>query len=326
MIYNKVNLVSNDKLPERVNDFINDLVSVKGKSLNTAKTYSNDLLCLFRFLKASKNNLSNINLQDVDVTDINDRFIHNINKQDLTSYVSFLYQQGNSINDRRRQISAMRAFYKYLINDCSLIKINIADKIDMPQRQQNTEPIYLDIDESKKLINYVSKYTSNKERNHCIVDLFLGYGLRVSELCNINLNDIDNRNNELTVLGKGNKKRVLCLTDKTINIVNTWLNKRNSKIDKIDDKQALFISKSNQRITTRGVESLVKDWSKELDLGDKITPHKLRHTCATNKYKSGVDILQIKELLGHSDISTTQIYTHTDKENMRNACAVDPYQ
>ena len=182
-------------------------------------------------------------------------------------------------------------------------------------------PRYLSYDESIKLLENING--DFKTRDFCIIMLFLNCGLRVSELCGIDLGDI--KEETLRVLGKGKKERVVYLNEATSNAISSYLEER-SKITKIRQKdgKALFISRNGNRISTSTVKWLVKKYCNFAGLDSKISVHKLRHTSATLMYKNGVDVKAVQEVLGHEHLNTTEIYTHADSETLRVAAQANP--
>jgi site-specific recombinase XerD len=190
--------------------------------------------------------------------------------------------------------------------------------LDSP-RLKKSLPRYLDLDESIQLLESVDG--TNKERDYCILTLFLNCGLRISELVNLNVTDV--RDEQLRVLGKGNKERMLFLNGACQQAISDWLSVRGTQ--GIIDKNALFITRKHTRVTTAAVHKLVK---KHLLLAgldsSKYSSHKLRHTAATLMLQNGVDVRTLQEVLGHEHLNTTQIYTHVDNENLRAAARANP--
>ena len=183
------------------------------------------------------------------------------------------------------------------------------------------------MENSKKLLETTKNEESEfKERDYAIITLFLNCGMRLSELVGINIKSIDFSENRLTVIGKGNKERTIYLNKACVDAINNYLNVRPHDGVKADSRDALFLSKRKERISNRMVQEIVK---RELALSgldiDKYSVHKLRHTAATLMYQyGGVDIRALQVLLGHQNISTTQIYTHVENEQVRNAVKSNP--
>lgn len=185
-------------------------------------------------------------------------------------------------------------------------------------------PIYLTLDESVSLLSSLDTNNCNYLRDYCILTLFLNCGMRLSELCSIKIDKI--KGDTLTIIGKGNKERTVYLNDACISAINNYLSKRNDSKATDENKKYLFLSSRNTPINKRTVELLVKKHVKNAGLTNaKYTPHKLRHTAATLMYKHGnVDIRSLQSILGHENISTTQIYTHVDEEILREAANSNP--
>ena len=183
-------------------------------------------------------------------------------------------------------------------------------------------PKFLTLEESQRLLS--SATDSESVRDYCILTLFLNCGIRLSELIGINISDIDFTENKMRVLGKGNKERMIYLNKACLNALNEYIPIRSQQVG--TDEKALFISKQKKRISKRRVQQIVENALKAAGLSGKgITTHKLRHTAATLMYQYGdVDILTLKEVLGHSSISTTEIYTHLSNDVVRDAFESNP--
>lgn len=311
----------------RIKDFVNYLLANKGRAANTVMSYMNDLNLMLQFVVCSKNNIETTdeNVKNTDISKINDEFIQSITKADLKAFILFLsFTHNDSANTRRHRISAIKEFYKFLCNE-DIVENNIALLLELPKKETRN-PIFLTIEESKKLLTTIQECETDKfkERNYCIILLFLSQGLRISELCNIKLTDI--KRNTLTIIGKGNKQRFVYLQESCMKAIKSYLKTRNKREDRIRDKEYLFITRNNTQISTKQVEKMVSQYVELAGLSDKITPHKLRHTCATTMYTKGIDLLDIKETLGHSSLDTTQIYTHLVDEHRRNMAKINLYE
>lgn len=321
----KLNHIYNHALPERVNEFLNYLSTIKGKSINTINGYKIDLIMFFRFLKLYKGSISdNIEFEEIEIDDIDDRFLRKIKLADLYAFISFTEEYRNNGNyARARKVATLKSFFKFLYGKAKIIDDNPAVELETPKINKRN-PVYLTLEESKALLNAIDgRY---RERDYCIITLFLNCGLRLSELCSINISKI--KGDTLTVIGKGNKERTVYLNKACVDAIRSYLNVRNEKANKISEseKDALFLSKNYRRINKRTVEKMVKKYVKKAGLDStKYTPHKLRHTAATLMYKYGdVDIRTLQKILGHENVSTTQIYTHIDDERLRDAVKSNP--
>lgn len=263
-----------------------------------------------------------IDFEDIDIKDINDDFIKDITLSDLYAFLAFAENYRDNGNyARARKVATLRSFFKYLQGKAKIIDENPTLELEAPKINKRN-PIYLTLDESKKLLDSIEG--KNKERDYCIITLFLNCGLRLSELCSIDISKI--KGDTLTVIGKGNKERTIYLNKACEKSIEEYLKVRNANVDKIKDKDALFISRNNTRINKRTIEMLVKKYLNKANLdSNKYTPHKLRHTAATLMYKYGnVDIRSLQQILGHENVSTTQIYTHVDNEKLREAVKSNP--
>lgn len=312
-------------LPSFVNEFNNYLLSIKGKSINTVKAYTYDLTMFLKFIKIYKmTDASLSNWDEISVKDIDIDLIRSLKLQDLIAFVGYteLYRD-NSVYARARKIACIKSFFKYLFNVSKEIDKNPAEELESPKIAKRN-PTYLNLDESVQLLKSIDG--KNKERDKCIITLFLNCGLRLSELCSIDINMI--KDDTISIIGKGNKERTVYLNGACIRAINAYLIIREKEQDKVlsQDKNALFISNKHMRISQRSVERLVKKHIYEAGLDTtKYTPHKLRHTAATLMYKhGGVDIRSLQKILGHENVSTTQIYTHVDDETLREASLSNP--
>jgi integrase/recombinase XerD len=326
MKYN-IETISSQNMPDCASEFLNYLSTIKGKSPNTVQAYRFDLIMFFRFMKIYKGLSSkNIEFEQIDINDVDSIFIKNIKLTDLYAFISFAEnQRGNGSYAKARKVAVLKSFFKYLSGKARLINENPAVELESPKISKRN-PIYLTLEESKALLHSMDCDNRNFERDYCIITLFLNCGLRLSELCGIDVSKI--KEDTLTVIGKGNKERTVYLNDACLNAINQYLVLRNTryKLDDVKDKDALFISNKKCRINKRSVERIVKKYIGVAGLNkEKYTPHKLRHTAATLMYKHGkVDIRSLQKILGHENISTTQIYTHVDDEKLRQAVKLNP--
>ena len=313
-------------LPQLVIDFLNYLETIKGKSQNTISGYKIDLQLFFRFMKVYKEDIidTSIEFEEISIDDIDEQFINNIKLTDIYAFLSFVEKErNNSTYARARKVATLKSFYKFLFGKAKVIAENPTLELESPKISKR-HPVYLTLEQSLQLLSSLDKSNINYYRDYCILTLFLNCGLRLSELCSIEINKI--KNDTLTIIGKGNKERTIYLNDACIKSINDYLNKRdNSKIPD-ENKKYLFLSNRNKPINKRTVELLVKKHIVTAEILDNnYTPHKLRHTAATLMYKHGnVDIRSLQNILGHENISTTQIYTHIDDDKLRAAVQSNP--
>ncbi|NLM12026.1 MAG: tyrosine recombinase XerC [Clostridiaceae bacterium] len=307
--------------PELLKDFLNYMQTIKGKSVNTIQVYFYDLRVFLRFIKLHRNLLpESTDFDSIDISDVDEKLLKTVTLSDLYSYMSFVSNnRSNSAYARARKVASLRSFFKYLTNKAKVLDKNPALELESPKIVKRL-PRYLNVDESKKLLSSIDG--KHSIRNYAILTLFLNCGIRLSELVGINLDDI--RNNSLTVIGKGDKERTIPLNTACIEAINNYLKVR--PVEGVKDKKALFLSERKQRISKATVQHIVKKYIISAGLDPKrYSTHKLRHTAATLMYRYGqVDIRALQELLGHESISTTEIYTHLDEQQLRNAVDSNP--
>lgn len=323
----KFDFLEKSKHPKRVIEFLNYLENVKGKSLNTVKGYSVDLGLFFKFLKVYKgleNNIELEKIEEVEISDLGDNFIKDITLSDIYAFLAFLEKvRNNSAYARARKVATLKSFFKFLNSKIKLIDENPTVELESPKINKR-HPVYLTLDQSITVLNSMDKGNKNYYRDYCILTLFLNCGMRLSELCNIEIEKI--KGDTLTIIGKGNKERTVYLNEASIAAIENYLKNRNDSKATEEAKKYLFLSNKYRPINKRSVEILVKKHIENAGFKDqKYTPHKLRHTAATLMYKYGnVDIRSLQNILGHENISTTQIYTHVDDETLREAVKTNP--
>ncbi|MDK0708722.1 tyrosine recombinase XerC [Clostridium perfringens] len=323
----KFDFLEKSKHPKRVIEFLSYLENVKGKSLNTIKGYSVDLGLFFKFLKVYKgleNNIELEKIEEVEISDLGDNFIKDITLSDIYAFLAFLEKvRNNSAYARARKVATLKSFFKFLNSKIKLIDENPTVELESPKINKR-HPVYLTLDQSITVLNSMDKGNKNYYRDYCILTLFLNCGMRLSELCNIEIEKI--KGDTLTIIGKGNKERTVYLNEASIAAIENYLKNRNDLKATEEAKKYLFLSSKYRPINKRSVEILVKKHIENAGFKDqKYTPHKLRHTAATLMYKYGnVDIRSLQNILGHENISTTQIYTHVDDETLREAVKTNP--
>lgn len=313
-------------LPESVVDFLNYLETIKGKSPNTIKGYEIDLTLFFRFLKIYKGLITDDSLEfsEIDIRDIDNSFVRKIKLTDLYAFLSFAEKQReNGSYARARKVAALKSYFKFLNGKAKIIDDNPTLELESPKINKR-HPVYLSLDESVNLLSSLDKDNKNYYRDYCILTLFLNCGMRLSELCSIKLDKI--KGDTLTIIGKGDKERTVYLNEACLKAIDNYLAVRDTSKCTPEDKEYLLLSSRYKPINKRTVELLVKKHIFNSGLSnEKYTPHKLRHTAATLMYKHGnVDIRSLQSILGHENISTTQIYTHVDEEILRDAVNSNP--
>lgn len=317
--------------PEIIRDFLVYHETIKGHSRKTVDEYFLDLRTLFRFLKQKKGLVPNgTDFEEISIKDINLEFVRQITLSDIYEYLAYLARDrekqcrggrtkyGLTASSRARKIATIRSFFKYLTVKTKQLENNPVADLDSPKATK-TLPRFLSLEESTQLLFAVDG--KHKERDYCIITLFLNCGLRISELAGLDLTDI--RADSLRIYGKGGKERIVYLNDACADAINDYLNIR--KTIKTAETRALFLSSRKTRITKSAIHHMIKTHLASAGLdSDKYSAHKLRHTAATLMLRSGVDVRTLQELLGHEHLNTTQIYTHVESDSLREAAALSP--
>ena len=317
--------------PQLLLDFLSYHETIKAHSQRTVDEYYLDLRNFFRYLKQQRDPaLSQKRLDEIDIRDVDLTFISRITLTDIYSYLTYLsrdrVQHQNSENSnkglntasRARKLATIRSFFNYICNKRHLLEENPCKDVDTP-KQMKSLPRYLTLNESLSLLDAVDG--ANRERDYCILTLFLNCGLRISELIGLNISDI--HDDALRILGKGSKVRVVYLNQACKDALTRYLAVRRPITGR--DRDALFLSSQNKRISRSMVHTLVKKHLSAAGLdSEKYSSHKLRHTAATLMLQNGVDVKAVQEVLGHEHLNTTEIYTHIDNEALRVAAKANP--
>lgn len=313
--------------PESVRNFLVYNEAIKNKSSATVKEYYLDLITFFRYIKTIKGKISiEADFEKIDVSDIDISLINTINVNDLYSFLIYCKdKRNNNSTTRSRKVSTLRSYFKYLHSNLHIIDHNPAELLDAPKLKKAL-PKHLSLEDSLKLLNSViSADNPNKVRDFCIITLFLNCGMRLSELCNINVTDIMT-DGSLRITGKGNKERVIYLNEACLSSLHEYLKIRPNENIPAEHKNALFISRNKRRLSNKTVQHIVYSALEKAGLDGKgFSVHKLRHTAATLMYQhGGVDVRVLQNLLGHENLGTTQIYTHVSDEQVKHAVDSNP--
>lgn len=321
-----IQVLQNDDLPECLVDFLNYLETIKSKSQNTIYGYKIDIMLFFRFLYLYREKVDQdkVDFDDIKVNDIDDDFIRSIKLRDLYAFLSFTEKyRDNGSYARARKVATLKSFFKFLHGKAKIINENPALELESPKINKR-HPIYLTLNQSIHLLESLNTKDKNYARDYCILTLFLNCGMRLSELCSIQIDKI--RDDTLTIIGKGNKERTVYLNEACLKSINNYISVRDTSKVTEENRKYLFLSSRNLPINKRTVEIMIKKHITNAGFTDeKYTPHKLRHTAATLLYKYGnVDIRSLQSILGHENVSTTQIYTHVDDDDLREAVKSNP--
>lgn len=283
----------NNEIPKTLKEYIDYLKYNRNYSDNTINSYKKDIIEYLNFLKPEY-----LNYLDIKYSDLR--------------YLLEYYDKNKNTNRTiRRKISSLKGFYKYLVRN-SLLKDNPFIYVSLPKNDKKL-PNYLNYNELMEIFNAIETNTFLGLRNRLIMELLYATGIRVSELVNIKINDIDLSNKQIVILGKGKKERIVYFNDVCLSYLKKYINllKENKKCD------YLIVNKNYFNITTRGISLIIDKIIAKTSIIKNISPHVLRHTFATHLINNGCDLLTVQELLGHSSISTTGIYTHVSMEHIK---------
>lgn len=317
--------------PIILREFLSYHETIKGQSKLTIQEYYLDLRMFLRFMKLVKNEMPyNTDLDTISIKNIDISFIQKISTTDVYDFLSYLandrvknpesYSSETGIDAaaRARKLSSLKSFYKYLTVRTKLLAENPVQDIEYPKIRKSL-PKYLSLEESRTLLKSISG--PNKARDFAILMIFLNCGIRRSELVGLNLSDV--YEDHIRVLGKGNKERIVYIGSSCKDAIDAYLVER--KQVELTDNRALFGSRDHNRISESAVHRLVKKHILEAGLDpNRFSAHKLRHTAATLMLKNGVDIRTVQEVLGHENLNTTQIYTHIESAQLREASDLNP--
>ncbi|MDB2544331.1 tyrosine recombinase XerC [Woeseiaceae bacterium] len=284
----------NNKQQRWIEKFIEHIKYEKILSPHTCKNYSRDLNIFLVYCLNNK-------LQSW----------HIIDAEHIRAFSASQYRKGLNPKSIQRNLSSIRSFFRYLIRE-NEIKNNPAQSIRSPKIGKRL-PENLDADSMSKLLD-IKDTGFIADRDKAILELLYSSGLRLAELINLNITDIDLADATVNVLGKGNKERIIPIGRYALASLQKWLNTK--KNIKTIDYDALFISKRGSRISPRSVQSRLNYWAKRQGITTKVYPHLLRHSFASHLLESSHDLRGVQELLGHANISTTQIYTHLDFQHL----------
>lgn len=312
-----------DEMSAPVRDYAMYLRNVKGLAAKTVDQYCKDLRTFFRFIKMDRGLIEpSTSFDEIPVTDVTIEFLSTITKTDIFSFLNYASDDRNNMaSTRQRKSTSLRSFFKYLTVHEKLLERNPAEDLSSPKKGKSL-PHFLSLEQSIELLNVVDG--PNAERDRCMLTLFLNCGMRLSELVSINISDVIRNNNVLRIVGKGNKERIVYLNPACVDSIDSYLAVRPK--DNVKDRDALFLSNRGTRISHQMVQVLVKKYLEKIGLsGPGYSVHKLRHTAATLMYRYGnVDIRVLQDILGHANLGTTEIYTHTSSSQMEKAINSNP--
>ena len=323
-------LISVEEFSPLIQEYASYKLSIQGCSQKTVGEYLLDLRTFFRFLLARERDLDphSEEFEQIDVSQVGLKQLSKIHADDIYEFLFYANQErGNQWAARSRKLSAIRSLYKYLVTRRHYLDYNPAADIDSP-KPKKTLPKVLSLEESLRLLNAVETDRNSpfRVRDYAIITLFLNCGMRVSELVGINTSDVDSEFRSLRVTGKGSKERIIYLNEACKQALAGYIAERKSPRYASVKDRALFLSRLEQRMSVKTVQAMVYKYLTIAGLEAKhYSVHKLRHTAATLMYQSGnVDVRVLKDILGHEQLNTTQIYTHVSNRNMEDAMEQNP--
>lgn len=281
------------------NDYLNFLRLEKSLSENSLMAYERDFNKLQSFVLANHNTL----------------IPTEVKQKHLEEFLAYLYDEGLNARSQARVLSSIKGFYKYLMLE-DIIDEDPSELIQGPKLDRKL-PHVLTVDEIDMLINAVDMSKPEGSRNRAILETLYSCGIRVTEVINLRISDLYFSNEYIRVIGKGNKERLVPINQKAIDYIKTYINDRRSL--KVNDKfeNILFLNRRGDQLTRVMIFTIIKDLSHKIGLKKKISPHTFRHSFASHLFDRGADLRVIQELLGHETIMTTEIYTHLEKDHLR---------
>lgn len=313
-----------NECPDYLKKFLTYVSTIKGRGYLTGKEYFFDIRTFLRYLRIKNEGLTD-NFEEIEIVNTPLSYIESFTEMDAYEYMVWLENvRDNHAAARARKTTSLKQFVNYLSNKAHLIPENKLQNLEAPSiKKENKLPKFLDVKQMEKLLESVD--TKYPERDYCIITLFCNCGMRLAELCGINIEDIGFDDCSLRLFGKGRKERIVYLNEACLDAIREYLPIRQTVEVFEGNKQPLFISEKERRISRRRVQEIVKECLKSAGMQNKgITPHKLRHSAATMIYESTDDLLAVKEILGHETVQTTQIYTHLNTKKIAEAMSNTP--
>jgi len=295
-------------MQEIFNRYINYLEAERNASPYTVRNYSNDLLGNYK-RGTEKGFFQFLKLRKID-------FIDKVDKQVIRDFLSYLIEQGIAKGSITRKLSAIRSFYHYLVRE-GILNNNPIEQVSSPKRDRRL-PSFLTVEETIRLLKSPDLGTPQGLRDRCLMELIYATGLRVSELDNLGIEQVNLDTHEIKVCGKGSKERVVLIGEPAaIALINYLKNARPLLLSNKVNNNNLFLNNKGDRISERMIQKILSKYARLAGIEKRVHPHLLRHTFATHLLDGGADLRVVQELLGHSNLSTTQIYTHVTQSRAR---------
>ncbi|MGI6318690.1 MAG: site-specific tyrosine recombinase XerD [Firmicutes bacterium] len=279
-------------------DFIYFLSVEKGLAKNTLESYQRDLKKYLQFLNRQG------------ITDFNET-----SKKIILEYIAEQKKNGLAVSTLTRNLASIRSFYQFLLQE-QIIQENPAGELESPKAEKKL-PTVLSLKDIELLLDQPQPRGNIGMRDKAMLELLYATGIRVSELVSLNLDNVNLKMGFLKCEGKGNKERIVPLGSVAIKSLQEYLQNGRSKLLKQKDEKALFVNQHGKRLTRQGFWKILKKYALRTGINTEITPHTLRHSFATHLLENGADLRSVQEMLGHADISTTQIYTQITRKKIK---------
>jgi len=285
-----------------IQEFIDYLGHEKGLATNTLESYSRDLKQYCGFLSEDTS-----------------QSLKTASQATIVAYLMHLRKQGKATATIARRLAALKAFYQFLLRENYVTK-DPTDELSSPKLERKL-PKVLTVEEVEKLLAQPNTLSLTGKRDKAMLEVLYATGIRVSELVNLNIGDVDLTEGFVRCVGKGSKERVVPMGEMAIAALRVYLHEARPKIVSSSTEKALFVNHHGKRLTRQGFWKIVKKYAAQAQIRKEITPHTFRHSFATHLLENGADIRAVQEMLGHADISTTQIYTHITKDRLKDVYA-----
>jgi len=289
---------------DEINKFLAYLRAEKGLSENTYLAYQNDLSQMAAFFEAEAKERSVIPTWE------------NVDRHALMRFLLNLQEKRYAATTRARKLAAARSFFKFLHGDGIIPEDPTQNLESLSVGRSLPKPI--SISQVRALLDQPLKHdTLEAKRDEAMLQLLYATGMRVSELMSLNVDDVNTVDGDVRVFGKGHKERIIPIHEKAARAVENYVHDARSRLVRRKDEDALFLNRRGERLTRQGFWQILKQYAKAAGITVPVTPHTLRHSFATHMLSGGADLRAVQELLGHANISTTQIYTHLTNEHVR---------
>lgn len=292
-------------MKDTISDFLNYLGVEKGYSENTLAAYHNDLSQLANFAEEEATKRSSMPSWD------------GFSRQKMLIYLLWLKEKGYVDTTQARKVAAAKSFFEFMVAE-GVIKDDPTENLASPKVGKSL-PKPISISEVHRLLGQPEKLsTPEAKRDKAMLQLLYASGMRVSELVSLNLEDVDSKGGFVRCFGKGHKERMIPIHEQACSAVEEYIKQSRSNLTHDEKEKALFLNRRGERLTRQGFWQILKGYAKAAGLNTEVTPHTLRHSFATHMLSGGADLRSVQELLGHANISTTQVYTHLTSEHVRN--------